>query len=69
MNEKKVCTKCQELKSEICFPSRKSSSDGLDSWCRSCGAEASRARSRKKAKHSISRAFVLSPNGSNSNDL
>lgn len=40
--------KCQKLKHESAFYERPTTKDGLNSWCKKCNAEASKACNRKK---------------------
>jgi hypothetical protein len=47
----KVCTKCKELKSGVCFPINKENNDGLSSWCTECmGIQYKEYMSREEAK-------------------
>lgn len=48
----KICTKCKQQKAEEFFPTRLSSSDGLDSWCKACVKFY--AQQRRQIKNNVS---------------
>jgi len=47
----KQCSKCKETKPKSKFGKRKTSTDGFDSWCKSCKRVANRKYKQKNKEH------------------